>query len=223
MFARLRSSRSANLFVEIFMIVAGISIALWFEGLYEELQERDTEKQYLQGLVDDLHTDIEMLDNIISSNESRMEQLQAIIPKLDGLAEAPPEAQARAIFTPSTYWFFEPANVTYLSMRESGDFRLLSDSHIKESLLSLMRQYDLIGMLQTNFLQALDDGYIPQMMVSFDLIETRITHPELLQDQGFRNFFVFTLQDTGNRVTALKNARTEASELLAAIAAQLEG
>jgi hypothetical protein len=36
MFARMRSSRGANLFIEILMIVVGINIALWFEGVAED-------------------------------------------------------------------------------------------------------------------------------------------------------------------------------------------
>ncbi len=45
MFARLRSSRSTNLFTEILMIVIGINIALWFEGLAEDYQDAETGRQ----------------------------------------------------------------------------------------------------------------------------------------------------------------------------------
>lgn len=221
MFARLRSSRSANFVVEILMIVIGISIALWFESLYEEWQERDTEQQYLQGLADDLRLDIKELDEVITDNQGRLEQLQEIIPGLSNLAEASPQAQAQTIFAPSSYWFFEPAKVTYLSMRESGDFRLLSDPLVKESLLQLMRQYDLIETLQNNFLQALDDGYIPLMMAKFDMVEMRIADPDLLRDPLFRNFFVYAVQDTTTRVGAMRLAKKESEALLSMIEAQL--
>lgn len=222
MFARLRSSRSANFVVEILMIVIGISIALWFESLYEEMQERDTEQQYLQGLVDDLRSDINELDVVIEDNERRLEQLQATIPGLSDLAGAPPQEQAQTIFAPSSYWFFEPARVTYLSMRESGDFRLLSDPEVKESLLQLMRQYDHIETLQNNFLQALDDGYIPLMMAKFDMVDMQIADPGMLDDPLFRNFFVYAVQDTSSRVEAVRIAREKSGALLSLIESQLE-
>ena len=222
MFARLRSSRSANFLVEIFMIVVGISIALWFEGLYEEMRERETEQQYLQGLADDLRVDLSQLDEVAVDNQVRLDQFRAIIPGLSELAEASPGEQAQAIFAPSSYWFFEPSIVTYLSLRESGDFRLLADARIKESLLRLMRQYEMIETLQSNFLQALDDGYIPLMMAKFDMVEQQITDPGLLKDPLFKNFFVFAVQDTAARVEALKAARKAAGELLEIIESQLD-
>ncbi len=222
MFARLRSSRSANFLVEIFMIVIGISIALWFEGLYEESQERDTEQQYLQGLADDLRTDISELDGLISDNQAHLDQLRAFIPELSALAGATPRKQADTIFAPSSYWFFEPSKVTYLSLRESGDFRLLSDPGVKESLLQLMRQYDLIDTLQGNFLQALDDGYIPLMMNKFDMIDQRISDPVLLEETLFRNFFVYAVQDTNVRVHTLKEAREAAGALLGMIESSIK-
>lgn len=36
MFARVGSSKNRNVFVELVLIVVGISIALWFEGLAEK-------------------------------------------------------------------------------------------------------------------------------------------------------------------------------------------
>ncbi|HKJ16116.1 MAG TPA: hypothetical protein VJ984_02040 [Xanthomonadales bacterium] len=221
MFARLRSSRSANFVVEIAMIVVGISIALWFESLYEEMQERETEQQYLQGLADDLGNDIKELDDVINDNEKRLEHFMGIIPGLDELGEASSEEQAQTIFAPSSYWFFEPARVTYLSMRESGDFRLLSDPLVKESLLHLMRRYDQIEIRQNNFLQALDDGYIPLMMANFDMIEQQITNPELLENPLFRNFFIYAVQDTTSRVDIMRVSRKEAAELLELVESQL--
>ena len=95
-------------------------------------------------------------------------------------------------------------------MQESGDFRLLSDPGTREDLLRLMRHYRMIDTLQNNFLQALDDGYIPLMMTHFDLVEMRLAQPSVLEMWGFRNFFAYTLQDTGQRVYAAERAREQA-------------
>ena len=45
----------------------------------------------------------------------------------------------------------------------------------------------------------------------------------LLDDLIFRNFFAFTLQDTGNRVWSYESARKQAADLLERIESQLEG
>jgi hypothetical protein len=222
MFARVNSKKSSNVFAELLLIVLGISIALWFEGLAEDLQEQEIEHQYLIGVRDDLQMDIRSLDVIIRGNQERIGQLEQTLAQLPTLHDATPEAQITAIFVPSSYHFFQPANFTYMSMQESGHFRLLSDPGIKRDLLKLMRHYQLIDELQQNFIQALDDGYIPLMMGGFDLVDRHLVDPQLFKNTLFRNFFGFALQDTGQRVIVLKDARSQTSALLEQISAAIE-
>ncbi len=221
MFARLTSSRAGSLILELLMLIVGINIALWFEGKFEDMQDARTERQYLGGLRDDLRRDVDSMNWIIEQNTAKISRLKEIIPTIGQLAEAPAEQQAASMFEPSSYSFFEPSDFTYRSMQESGDFRLLSDPAIKEGLLRLARQYRLIDTLQANFIQGLDDEYIPLMMRSFDMSEMRIADPDLVKNLVFRNFFLFALQDTGGRVQALETARDQANTLVELIEGQL--
>jgi hypothetical protein len=106
-------------------------------------------------------------------------------------------------------------------MRESGDFCLLRNPEIKKSILRLNRRHKDIAMLQTNYLQALDDGYISLMMNRFDLATMRVTDPTMLSDQMFRNFFIYTKQDTDNMVATYRLARSESEELVRLIEREL--
>jgi len=221
MFARVNTSRNRNFLLEILMIVIGINIALWFEGWFDDLKDAETEQQYLVGLRDDLTSDLKLLDSIIETNSTKLERLGEIVPNLAGIADATPEEQASAIFAPSSYHFFQPSDFTYRSMQESGDFRLLSDSETKKNLLRLARWYRDIDTLQNNFLQAMDDEYIPLMMASFDLIEARVTDPTLLENQVFKNFFAYTYQDIETRVKVYSMARDDAQALLESIEGQI--
>ena len=223
MFARVNTSRNRNFLVEILMIVVGINIALWFEGWFEDLQDAETEQQYLGGLRDDLVSDVKLLDALIESNSTRLQRLGEIVPGLPELGSASAEEQAQAMWTPSSYFFFEPSDFTYRSMQESGDFRLLSDADIKKRLLKLVRQYRLIDTLQDNFIQAMDDEYIPLMRSGVDLVEQRVTDPAILEDQVFKNFFAYTSQDIETRLSVYKSVREQAQALLEAIEAQLRG
>ena len=203
------------------MIVVGINIALWFEGWFNDLEDAEAEQQYLAGLRDDLNTDIYQLEGAIEFNSGRLEMLGKIIPELSSLPDAGPEAQASAMFTPSSYQFFEPSDFTYRSMQESGDIRLLSDADTKTRLLKLVRRYRFIDTLQQNFMQAMDDEYIPLMMSGFDLIEQRVTDPAILESQVFKNFFAYTYQDVETRLVFYKSARDQARELVDIIEAQI--
>jgi hypothetical protein len=217
MFARIGSGKGRNVLVELVLIVLGISIALWFEGLAEDMHEDEMARQYMSGLSDDLKTDIHALELMIRNNQDRIAKIESTLALLPDLANASREAQAEAIFVPASYHFFQPANFTYISMQESGHFRLLSDPEIKRDLLKLMQRYQFIDELQKNFIQALDDGYIPLMMGGYDILNGRLTDTSLPQSTFFRNFFAFALEDTSQRLGALKEARAQASALLESI------
>ena len=221
MFKLSANGRKGNLLIEILMIVVGINVALWFEGWFQDLQDAEIEEQYLVDLRDDLLTDIENLDFAIKNGEAKSQRTTQFIELMPTLAELPPEEQAQAIYTPANYQFFVPSDFTYRSMQESGDFRLLQDAEIKKSILKLDRRHKDIAMLQKNYLQAMDDGYIPLMMNRFDIATMRVTDPTLLEDQLFRNFFVYTRQDTDTMVSMYRLTRSQSEELVALIEAQL--
>ena len=204
------------------MIVIGINVALWFEGWFEDLRDAETGAQYLADLRDDLRVDIQNLDHLIEANNIKVSNIREILGKLDHLAELSSEEQSAVIFAPSSYGFFRPSDFTYRSMRESGDFRLLANASIKKLILQLDRQHKDIAMLQDNFLQALDDGYIPLMMSSFDIVNSRVVDPSLFDNLNFRNFFGYTMQDTQMMVRAYEIARERSNELLAEIDGELD-
>ena len=221
MFKLSANGRKGNLLIEILMIVVGINVALWFEGWFQDLQDAEIEEQYLVDLRDDLLTDIENLDFAIKNGEAKSQRTTQFIELMPTLAELPPEEQAQAIYTPANYQFFVPSDFTYRSMQESGDFRLLQDAEIKKSILKLDRRHKDIAMLQKNYLQAMDDGYIPLMMNRFDIATMTVTDPTLLENQLFRNFFVYTRHDTDTMVSMYRLTRSQSEELVALIEAQL--
>ena len=214
MFRLNRDRRGGNLVLEILMIVVGINIALWFESWFQDLQDAEIEKRYLADLRDDLLTDIASLDLVIESGEAKSQRAAQIIESMPNIADLPPEQQAQAIYTPPNYQFFEPSDFTYRSMQESGDFRLLRNAEVKKSILKLDKRHRDIAMIQRNFLQAIDDGYIPLMMNRFDIATMTVTDPALLDDQLFRNFFVYTKQDTDTMVFLYRAARSQSRELV---------
>jgi hypothetical protein len=208
--------------VEILMIVVGINIALWFEGWFDEFQDIETEQLYLVGLRDDLIVDLKSLDLNIESNQAKIKQVEAIFPALGDLVQRPGSEQAEAIFALPSYYFFQPSDFTYRSMQDSGDFKLLRDNDLKRDILRLARRYRQILEQQENFLQAIDDQYIPIMMSGFDIIESRITNPAMVHNQIFINFFAFTLQDTQSRIGSMTRAREQAAALLTTIEGQIQ-
>lgn len=60
------------------------------------------------------------------------------------------------------------------------------------------------------------------MMNGFDLTSMRSADPAMLQNQLFRNFFVYTKQDTDAMVALYKLARSETEELINRIHTELD-
>ena len=204
------------------MIVIGINVALWFESWFQDLQDVEIEQRYIADLRDDLLTDIGNLDKAIEMGEIKKQNVEKYIGLMPTIGDLSAEEQAQAIYTPSNYQFFTPSDFTYRSMQESGDFRLLRNPEIKKSILRLDRRHKDIADLQKNYLQAIDDGYIPLMMSRFDIATAQVTDPTLLEDQLFRNFFVYTLQDTTLMVAMYRLAKEQSEELIALIEQDLD-
>ena len=173
----------AGLVLEIAMIVVGINVALWFESWFQDLEDAETEATYLADLRDDLQTDLQNLDIAIENGSRKSSRTAAIAENWAEFRNGSPEEIARAIFVPSNYRFFTPSDFTFRSMQESGDFRLLTNGEVKTGLLKLERRYRGIESLQKNYLQALDDGYIPLMMANFDIATMQVSDPSLFDDQ----------------------------------------
>jgi hypothetical protein len=223
MLARLRSTREFGFLTELLMLVLGISIALWAEGRFEDYRDQQTKIGYLQGLRRDLSIDIERLEVIIEDNVAKVERLQSIVPAIPSISEQTSQEATAIVFEASEYYFFTSEDFTYMSMRESGDFRLLSSREVKENLLRLTRLHKNINTLQDNFIQAMDDEYIPLFMKSFDLQALSLVDQSLGDNLVFRNFFSFTLQDTTTRISYYKAAVKQTRNLVGLIEEQLDG
>ena len=59
------------------------------------------------------------------------------------------------------------------------------------------------------------------MMNRFDIATMSVTDPTLLQDQLFRNFFLYTKQDTDPMVALYQLTRSQSEELVALIEEEL--
>jgi hypothetical protein len=150
-------------------------------------------------------------------SEEKSAAAKSIIERLPEVHALPANELARLIYFPSSYRFFTPSDFTYRSMQESGDFRLLENDAIKKGILRLDRRHNDIANLQKNYLQALDDGYIPLMMDSFDLTSHQLTDPDLLDNQLFKNFFAYVGNDTAAMAHLFRAARTESEDLIGLI------
>ena len=126
---------------EILLVVIGILIALQVNNWNEERQWRQVEKKYFHNLKNDLHADIERLDQIIALGNSKVKAAQIVKVKSAGdsigsLYDFSDNMQT-LIFVDD----FRPNENTYEEMKSSGNFSTLRNDDLKLKLINLRKTY----------------------------------------------------------------------------------
>jgi hypothetical protein len=198
----------AHFWKDLVLLVLGIYMALWMENAVQGWENDNRQRDYMYRLSIDLIADEKLIKELLPILEKKINRLQEAIlflqkPDLD---PSNPDVQAKAVTianTVTTYSFFSPQDFTFLSMRESGDFKLLSEDEIKTELLQINNQYQFTKILQSNYMQGLDDEFIPLWIRSADMISGNIIHPEVIQQPIFKNMVGFAYNETYQRKSHL--------------------
>ena len=132
----------ANLLVVIF----GISIAFYLEGYRQEQDNRLQERKYLESLAEDLTTDIEELDTLISLNDhikSALINLSDI--SVNRTAFEQVYTSDTALIQALSYIRYNPPftsqGSSYESLKASGKMELIADLKLRNQIVALYEQY----------------------------------------------------------------------------------
>lgn len=201
----------AHLWRDLALLVIGIYLALWMENTVEYWNDKEKERSYLKQLSLDLKSDREQIVALLPKLEQKVKKLESAIgffqqPNLEYNSK---EASNQAVMIAShinNYYFFRPQEFTFLSMRESGDFKLITSDKIKRDLLKLNDEYRLIDQLQKNYMQGLDDEFIPMWVRHADMVSNELIYPEIIKEPIFKNMVAFSWNETSQRSKQL--ART---------------
>lgn len=203
---------------DLVILVVGIYLALWMENEVQDWEQLEKQQDYLERLAEDISVDQKRLTSVISFLERKVEQVTGGIKFLSGAAldSSDDDTQFKVLKLGSivnNYHFFSPQDFTYLSMRESGDFKLIRSNRLKSKLIRLYGRYEVIRTLQQNYLQGLDDEFIPFWMRNVDMLSGELFNPGIVNEPLFRNMIAFAGNDTNTRLTVLKQLALEIDEL----------
>jgi|GEM_PF-1985013 len=200
------------------LLVLGIYLALWMENTVQDWENDAKQQDYLYRLAQDLNSDIQSLEYLQKKLADKVSKLEQAIGRIaqDELAI---DNESTATFTLSTastinnYFFFTPQDFTYLSMRESGDFKLIKEDAIKSRLIKLYGQYDFLATLQKNYLQGLDDEFIPLWLRSVDILHDNLIDKSLIKKPLYTNMIAFAYNDTQTRQNFIQHLLTQTRQL----------
>lgn len=194
----------AHFWKDLILLVLGIYLALWMENTVQRWDDDDKQRDYLHSLGLDLGSDERQMENLLPQLDRKIERLGEAVAFLQNseLDITLPEVKNRALDIANAvnnYHFFSPQDFTFLSMRESGDFKLLNDDEIKTQLLKLNSRYRFIELLQANYMQGLDDEFIPMWVRHADMVNNRLVYPEVITKPIFKNMVGFAWNETRQR------------------------
>ena len=203
---------------DLILLVLGIYLALWMENSVQDWEDNNKQQDYLYRLAQDLKSDIQSMEYLLKEIGKKSNRLENAIAKITQ-GELDVNQNETIEFTLTTasivnnYYFFTPQDFTYLSMRESGDFKLIRDDSIKSQLIELYGDYELLDTLQKNYLQGLDDEFIPLWLRSVDVLNNTLVNKELIHQPLYTNMIAFAYNETQQREAYIKRLLEQTKRL----------
>ena len=184
---------------EFFLIVIGVTIALWLENELENLKEREVEQSYIESFESDWSADATELEKTIAFNKKLKEKTESLFADLFK-GSIDDKALASRIFVVMSYQYFTPQDFTFQSMRETGDFRLIKDKRLRKNLLKLKSYHNLILESQANYQQALDNYIVPLVNENVDIARQQIVYENFKSNHRLSNLVAYTISDLDSRI-----------------------
>ncbi len=126
-------------FIELLVVIIGITIAFQLNVLKENSKNNKKEKTYLKSLQDDLDVDIEKLDTLIQLNEQKIHYFNRLI----SMCFQPDQRNDSLFFFVSMNYYsvpFQSQSISYSSLSNSGNLDLIADYGLRTQIVSLYEQ-----------------------------------------------------------------------------------
>ncbi|MFY0592156.1 DUF6090 family protein [Roseivirga sp.] len=208
-------------FIELIVVIIGISIAFTLEGWSDSKKERRLEKNYLNSIKSDLEKDKADLKVIYDSTSTVLRYVGEVFYFVG--SQAPVESYK---FHHATSGYlathFYPKNGTYTSMVNSGDLNLIQDFELRAELSGLYNvAYKEIERAD-KVIQNLSDNHIQPYIISNVQFTRDKTRDGILDDAPLKTNKAFNLLGSyynllSGRQSAYQNMINKCDSLIAKI------
>ena len=127
---------------EILIVIIGITIAFSLNKWAQNKQQESQKQQYLVNLKSELEADKEALENNVEQLRIKMATVDKIIPVLGGDDNNAKMAVINDIFSVSRLSNFSANDITYHTLINSGDLKLLDDFALKTAIQRHYSNYE---------------------------------------------------------------------------------
>lgn len=150
---------------EIIIVIIGISIAFSINKCSDNISNNKLRKQYLTNLKSDIEADKIQLNKNIVAIDMKINKCQDIIPYLNTNKNGGMTLM-NDVFTILQYENFNPKNITYKTLINSGDLKLIDDFELKTSIQGHYSNYDEILDVYVRHTSLIKD-YLGNYMINY--------------------------------------------------------
>jgi hypothetical protein len=161
---------------ELAIVVLGVLIALWADGLRQDRADRDAEVEYLESLGDDFSISLTQLDSVLAEHRDQIGSLESLLS--EDLAAQPADSLRR--WVRQGLWSiveWSPQVSTLRDLQASGDLRVLQDNTLRRALAELDRTLGLGAVEHADFTAVQHQLIDPFLAQALDV-------PELFSPSG---------------------------------------
>lgn len=203
-----------NHFIELIVVVIGITIAFMMENWRQEEASREIEQKYLQSFRDDLQGDANTLDSVTVSIQNKIYLLRSFIGDIKK-GEVKQDRAEEVISDMLSNLSFFPKQATYESIKNSGGMNIISDYELKEAIVSYYSLNNELRLKEKVFFDYLRNFVFPFVHKNLDFLAGgRIVNKSVIKSHEFRNIVAGYYTLVGQNLGMYKDYKSANEELL---------
>ena len=179
--------------VEIFLVVAGILIALSVNNWSNKKSQRNDELKIYETILSRIQDDRRVVQGDIEFNNTYLAQFQFA----DQIISANNRFQLDTLLQIVPHLFrysdFDKSSDIYQNLVNSGELKILENTEIKSGLQILEETYIYMNRMENIHLQLILDVIGREIINTMDLSTSQAANPEALYSFQFHNMFFVTI------------------------------
>lgn len=175
--------------VEIFLVVAGILIALSVNSWATKKSQRTDELKIYETILSRIQEDRHVVQGTIDYNNNYLDQFRVADQIISSNNRTELDTLLQIIPNLFLYSDFDKSSNIYQNLVASGELKILENKEITSSLQILEETYTYLNRMENIHWQVILEHFSKEIMDNMDLTNKTTENPEPLYSSRFRNIF----------------------------------
>jgi hypothetical protein len=179
--------------VEIFLVVAGILIALSINNWNINNSQRRDELNIYKNIHSKIKDDREGLEGLIDGNKSYRTQFLFADQIISANDRSKIDTLIKIFPTLTEYTDLDKSSNIYQNLLNSGELKLLKNTNVISMLQNLEETYIYMNRIENMHLQTVMEIIAPELVNTINFSSGEVERPDALYSLQFQNFFVVSI------------------------------